>query len=292
MAGRAIINIDGAAKGNPGPAGIGVVICDESGKVLQEIGSYIGQATNNFAEYTALIRGLSEARMLGFDQVTVYTDSELMARQIAGRYQVKSESLISLYESALDLLGKFKSATVNHVPREKNKAADKLASAAAAQGSQPDLFEERPEKPAKPEKPKKEVRREESVIQRISLRTTHRTDFIEITAEVQDAVRKSGVTDGVCIVFVPHTTAGVTINENADPYVERDMIDILNGLVPQLSTYRHAEGNADAHAKASIIGSSVTVLVEKGKLVLGTWQGVFFCEFDGPRNREFLVRVG
>lgn len=288
MAGRAIINVDGAAKGNPGPAGIGVAISDESGRVLRQISEYIGEATNNVAEYSALVRGLTEALEAGYSEVAVYTDSELMARQIEGRYKVKADGLTALYESAKALLGKFKSATVTHVPRAKNKLADKLASAAAQQAGQPELFEEKPEKP----KTAKRTRREEPVIQRLSIKTSSRTQFLLITDQIQEAVDSSGVSDGICMVFVPHTTAGVTINETADPYVMRDIIDILNGLVPQSLEYRHREGNADAHAKAAMIGSSVSIFVENGKLVLGTWQGIFFCEFDGPRPRDLLVRVG
>lgn len=285
MAGRAILNTDGAAKGNPGPAGIGIVISDESGKLLKEIGSHIGEATNNCAEYTALVRGLSEVLEMGFSEVTVYTDSELMARQLSGRYKVKSDGLMPLYETAQELLGKFRSASVEHVPRGKNKQADKLATAAAQQVTQPELFPEKPEKPAR------KAKREEPMVHRFTVRTSHRTEFIEITREVQDTVKKSGVTDGVCVIFIPHTTAGVTINENADPYVMRDIIDILNGLVPESAEYRHAEGNADSHAKASLIGSSVSVFVENGKLLLGTWQGIYFCEFDGARTRQVFVRV-
>lgn len=292
MAGKAVINVDGAAKGNPGPAGIGVAISDHSGKVVKQISENIGHATNNFAEYTALIRGLSEASALGFDEVAVYTDSELMARQIAGRYQVKADGLVPLYESALCLLGRFKSASVDHVPRARNKVADKLASAAAEQGRQPELFDEQPAKPPKAEKPKARPRKEASVIERITVQTLSRTRFIDITREVQEAVTRIGVDDGVCTVFVMHTTAGVTINETSDPYVLRDIVDILNGLVPQLGTYRHAQGNADAHAKASMIGCSVNILVESSRLLMGEYQGIYLCEFDGPRPREVLVRVG
>jgi len=104
-------------------------------------------------------------------------------------------------------------------------------------------------------------------------------------------VRESGVQSGVCVVFVPHTTAGVTINENADPDVVRDMDAALGKAVPWSANYAHAEGNAAAHVKASLMGSSVTVPVEEGRLVLGTWQGIYFCEFDGPRKRRVHVQV-
>jgi secondary thiamine-phosphate synthase enzyme len=125
----------------------------------------------------------------------------------------------------------------------------------------------------------------------LALSTRKRVEFVHITAEVQRAVRDSGVTLGICVVYVPHTTAGVTINENADPDVARDILAHLEGLVPRQGAYHHMEGNADAHIKASLVGSSVTVLVEDGALVLGTWQGIFFCEFDGPRSRRVHVKI-
>ena len=126
----------------------------------------------------------------------------------------------------------------------------------------------------------------------ISVRTDSRIDMVDITASVQREVSKADVSDGVCVVYVPHTTAGVTINEGADPAVCQDIIGKLNELVPPNAGYRHMEGNADSHIKASIMGSSVTLLVENGRLVLGTWQKIFFCEFDGPRSRRVYVRVG
>ena len=284
---RATIAIDGASKGNPGPAGIGIVIFDESGKVLKEISDYIGECTNNVAEYKALLRGLIEALDMGFLHVTVRTDSELMARQINGKYRVKNEGILPLYNSVLQLLGKFKSVSVTHVPREENKQADKLASAAASKAQPSLMMEETPKKPISREKPK-----ERKMIQRIGVRTSARTQFVDITHEVQDAVKASGVSDGVCTVYVPHTTAGITINENADPDVTCDITDTLNRLAPQNASYRHVEGNADSHVKASMMGSSVQVFVENGRLVLGTWQGIYFCEFDGPRNRQVYVGVG
>jgi secondary thiamine-phosphate synthase enzyme len=128
-------------------------------------------------------------------------------------------------------------------------------------------------------------------IQTFQIRTSGRTDFINITQLVQEAVRKAGVENGICILFVPHTTAAVTINENADPSVAQDMIMALNKIVPFQDQYRHMEGNSPAHVKASLVGCSQVVIVQSGKLVLGTWQGVFFCEFDGPRNREVHVKV-
>ncbi|MHB1002076.1 MAG: secondary thiamine-phosphate synthase enzyme YjbQ [Armatimonadota bacterium] len=125
----------------------------------------------------------------------------------------------------------------------------------------------------------------------MGVRTISRNQFVDITHEVQDVVSASGISDGVCVVCIPHTTAGITINENADPDVTSDMIDTLNRLVPQSDSYRHAEGNSDAHVKASMMGFSVTVFVENGRLLLGTWQGIYFCEFDGPRNRHVFIRV-
>ncbi|HET6453238.1 MAG TPA: secondary thiamine-phosphate synthase enzyme YjbQ [Armatimonadota bacterium] len=130
------------------------------------------------------------------------------------------------------------------------------------------------------------------MIKRLSIRTSSRMQFLDITGQVQDAVKESGVADGIGTVFVPHTTAGITINENADPDVTRDIMDTLERLVPRKGDYRHTEGNADSHVKASLMGFSVDVLVEGGRLVLGTWQAIYFCEFDGPRSRQVLVRVG
>jgi len=124
-----------------------------------------------------------------------------------------------------------------------------------------------------------------------TLSTTKRSEIADITAKVADAVAKSEVASGVAHVFVPHTTAGVTINENADPSVGDDMLAILEHLVPWRGNYRHTEGNSAAHAKASLVGFTVQVPIEKGKLALGTWQGVQFCEFDGPRSRRVCVQV-
>jgi len=125
----------------------------------------------------------------------------------------------------------------------------------------------------------------------IRISTTSRAELLDITGEVQKAVADSGVRDGVCHVYVPHTTAGVTINENADPSVRQDILMELNKIIPFQDNYRHLEGNAAAHIKASMVGSSQTILVEAGQLLLGTWQGIFFCEFDGPRSRRVITRV-
>lgn len=120
---------------------------------------------------------------------------------------------------------------------------------------------------------------------------TERQNFYNITANVERAVKESGVTDGICTVFCPHTTAGMTINENADPNVVHDLLFALDKTYPNRKEFRHAEGNSSAHLKASAMGSSITVIVEKGKLILGTWQGIYFCEFDGPRIRKYYVKV-
>ncbi len=125
----------------------------------------------------------------------------------------------------------------------------------------------------------------------LSVATRARSDMIDITGEVALAVRESGVEDGICHVFVPHTTAAVTINENADPDVPRDILMELDKVIPIRDGYRHSEGNSAAHIKASLVGSSETVFVERGRLLLGTWQSIFFCEFDGPRTRRVIVRV-
>jgi secondary thiamine-phosphate synthase enzyme len=129
------------------------------------------------------------------------------------------------------------------------------------------------------------------MIVRLDVSTRSQTELQDITSQVQRAVTDSGVQNGVCYVYVSHTTAGVIINENADPSVARDIVMTLNKLVPRRGNYSHREGNADAHIKASLVGSSEAILVEGGRLALGTWQGIFFCEFDGPRRRHVLVKV-
>ncbi len=125
----------------------------------------------------------------------------------------------------------------------------------------------------------------------IELRTRSREEFVDLTAEVGRAVAASGVKSGLCVVAVPHTTAGVTVNENADPDVRADMAMTLRRIVPDALPYAHGEGNSPAHVKAALIGSTVTLIVEGGQLQLGTWQGIFFCEFDGPRHRHAWVQV-
>jgi len=124
-----------------------------------------------------------------------------------------------------------------------------------------------------------------------TVKTHKQTDMVNITAQVQAAVHATGVQSGICTVFVPHTTAGVTINENADPDVIRDMLMEMNKVIPLTDGYAHSEGNSAAHIKASLFGCSLNVIVEGGSLQLGTWQSLFFCEFDGPRNRTVWVQV-
>jgi secondary thiamine-phosphate synthase enzyme len=129
------------------------------------------------------------------------------------------------------------------------------------------------------------------MMQTFQVRTSAQTEFIDITRSVQEVLKKTGVEDGICIIFIPHTTAAVTINENADPSVVQDIVMELNKIIPFKDQYRHMEGNSPAHIKASLVGCSQIVFIESGKLVLGTWQGIFFCEFDGPRNRKVHVKV-
>lgn len=127
---------------------------------------------------------------------------------------------------------------------------------------------------------------------RFEVKTTARNQLTEITDQVRDAIAKSGVKSGLCVVYCPHTTAAITVNENADPDVVHDMLLYLNKAVPQHHAgFRHGEGNSDSHIKASLVGPSVTLLVDAGDVVLGRWQGVYFCEFDGPRTRTVMVQV-
>ncbi len=129
-------------------------------------------------------------------------------------------------------------------------------------------------------------------MKRISIHTAHRTHFVEISADVEAAAKELKVHEGWVTVFVPHTTAGITINEHADPDVMRDMKVVLDRLIPWEGDYEHAEGNTAAHVKASMMGSSARVYVQGGRMQLGTWQGIFFCEFDGPRSRTVWVAAG
>ncbi len=125
----------------------------------------------------------------------------------------------------------------------------------------------------------------------IKVKTSAHTQMTDITRDVQAAVSKSGITDGICLVFTPHTTAAITINEDADPDVVRDFTKEINKIVPWEDDYLHMEGNSAAHLKSSMIGASEQIIVEDGKLLLGTWQGIYFCEYDGPRNREVWVKI-
>ena len=125
----------------------------------------------------------------------------------------------------------------------------------------------------------------------ITVNTTKRNEMVDVTAHVRAAAKKSGVKSGLVTCFVPHTTAAVTINENADPDVVRDVLAGLERIAPASAGYAHAEGNSDAHIKSSLVGCQITVFIEKGELVLGTWQGIWFCEFDGPRARKMYVKV-
>lgn len=125
----------------------------------------------------------------------------------------------------------------------------------------------------------------------LRVKTARRTQLVDVTQEVEKAVEQAGVDSGVCYVYVPHTTAGVMVNEHFDPDVATDLEGVFDRLVPRVGPYRHAEGNSDSHAKAALTGTSATIFVEDGKLALGRWQGVFFCEFDGPRDRKLWVKV-
>lgn len=125
----------------------------------------------------------------------------------------------------------------------------------------------------------------------VTVRTRGRDDFVDITDRVAEAVSESGVKDGLCVIFTPHTTAAVTINENADPDVQRDLVTGLNGLAFEKMKFLHGEGNSPAHLKSSLVGCSETVIVEDGRLVLGTWQGIYLCEFDGPRTRKVCIGI-
>ena len=129
------------------------------------------------------------------------------------------------------------------------------------------------------------------MIKHISVNTSMRIEFVDITSDVQKIVKETGVKAGVCFVYVPHTTAGVTINEGADPSVVKDIQAMMNKLIPHSAGYLHMEGNSDAHIKTALVGSSQTIIIDQGKLLLGTWQAIFFCEFDGARSRRVQVKV-
>jgi secondary thiamine-phosphate synthase enzyme len=125
----------------------------------------------------------------------------------------------------------------------------------------------------------------------IEIRTETRTEMLDVTARIEERLNREGFEEGFCFLYVPHTTAAITINESADPAVRADILMVVNQMVPWEAPYRHGEGNSPAHVKASLMGASELIAVEKGRLVLGTWQGVFFCEFDGPRKRRLTLRL-
>ena len=125
----------------------------------------------------------------------------------------------------------------------------------------------------------------------LSIKSKKKTELIDVTEEIQKAAEADGIDAGFCMLYVPHTTAAVTINENADPTVREDILMVLNRIIPWDASYRHLEGNSAAHIKSSLVGASEMVAIERGRLVLGTWQGIFFCEFDGPRSRKLHVHL-
>ena len=125
----------------------------------------------------------------------------------------------------------------------------------------------------------------------IAINTSKRTEFVDITPRIEKFVKDSKIKDGLCVVFCPHTTAGLTINENADPSVRKDIINHLEELVPEDKGYSHSEGNSDSHIKSSLLGSSLNIIIENNSLALGTWQGIYFCEFDGQRQRNVYIKI-
>jgi secondary thiamine-phosphate synthase enzyme len=125
----------------------------------------------------------------------------------------------------------------------------------------------------------------------LSVKTSSRTELIDITSKIAQLVKESGVTEGLCMLYVPHTTGAVTINESADPSVRGDILMVLNQIIPWDAGYKHMEGNSPAHVKSTLVGASELVAIKNGAPVLGTWQGIFFCEFDGPRTRKVHVRI-
>ena len=129
------------------------------------------------------------------------------------------------------------------------------------------------------------------MLKEYSIRTRKRNELIDITHYVEEAIVNSGVSEGIAVIYVPHTTAGVTINENADPSVKNDISNYLSELIPHSWRYSHLEGNSDSHIKSSIISPSISLIISNGRPLLGTWQGIFFCEFDGPRTRKFFIKI-
>jgi secondary thiamine-phosphate synthase enzyme len=128
------------------------------------------------------------------------------------------------------------------------------------------------------------------MVRYLNVRSKARNEFIDITEMVQGVIKEAGVVKGICYLYVPHTTAGITINEGADPSVQRDIQNTLSRIIPHDFNYAHREGNADAHIKSTLVGTSVNLIIEEGKLLLGTWQSIFFCEFDGPRHRRIALK--
>ncbi len=129
------------------------------------------------------------------------------------------------------------------------------------------------------------------MLETISISTKNRSDIVCITSKVQEIASKSKIKNGICVIFNPHTTAAITINEDADPSVKRDILEELMKVIPANDGYSHMEGNSDAHIKSSLMGSDRSIIIKNGKLLLGTWQGIFFCEFDGPRTRKVYIQV-
>jgi len=129
------------------------------------------------------------------------------------------------------------------------------------------------------------------MIKKLEIKTSKRNEIIDISDKIQKVISDSKIKEGVCVVYVPHTTAGIIVNENYDPSVGMDILDYLEKIAPASTRYKHTEGNADSHIKTSVVGSSATLVIEDGKVLLGNWQGIMFCEFDGPRNRNLVVKI-
>ena len=129
------------------------------------------------------------------------------------------------------------------------------------------------------------------MIRKLEIKTNSRSEIIDITDKIQKVITDSKIKSGICIIYVPHTTAGITVNENYDPSVRTDILDYLEKIAPPAARYKHTEGNADSHIKTSVVGSSATLVIEDGKILLGSWQGIMFCEFDGPRSRKLVIKI-
>jgi len=129
------------------------------------------------------------------------------------------------------------------------------------------------------------------MIKKLEIKTNSRSEIIDITDKIQKIISDSKIKSGICIIYVPHTTAGITVNENYDPSVRTDILDYLEKIAPPSARYKHTEGNADSHIKTSVVGSSATLVIEDGKILLGNWQGIMFCEFDGPRTRKLVIKL-